>query len=204
MVIAGCGSSGSSGAGVTINWWTYDEPSGSFVKAAEKCTKESGGKWHIKVNLLGKDADTQRQQLVRRLAAKDSSIDLMSMDVVWTAEFAEAGWILPWPDQYAAKVKQGTLAGPLKTATYKGRLWAAPANTNTQLLWYRKDLVRQPARTWDGLITQAEKLPKAGRIEIQGAQYEGTTVWFNSLVQSAGGTIVVNNKPTPSSAWLKA
>jgi multiple sugar transport system substrate-binding protein len=57
------------------------------------------------------------------------------MDVVWTAEFAEAGWIKPWPAAEAAKIKQGTLAGPLKTATYKGQLWAAPANTNTQLLW---------------------------------------------------------------------
>src|SRR5947199_3966906 len=126
------------------------------------------------------------------------------MDVVWTAEFAEAKWILPWPANFAREVSQGTLPGPLKTATYKGRVWAAPANTNTQLLWYRKDLVKNPATTWDGLIKQAESLPKAGTIEIQGAQYEGTTVWFNSLVASAGGTIVVNNKPTPSAAWSRA
>jgi multiple sugar transport system substrate-binding protein len=190
IMIAGCGSSGSKGAGVTVNWWTYDEPSGSFVKAAEQCTKESGGKWHIKVNLLGKDADTQRQQLVRRLAAEDSSIDIMSMDVVWTAEFAKAGWILPWPDQYASKVKQGTLEGPLKTATYQGKLWAAPANSNTQLLWYRKDLVKHPPTTWDSLIDTASNMPKAGRIEIQGAAYEGLTVWFNALVASAGGQIL--------------
>ena len=42
---------------------------------------------------LPNDADQQREQLVRRLAAKDSDIDLISMDVIWTAEFAEAGWI---------------------------------------------------------------------------------------------------------------
>ena len=38
----------------------------------------------------------------------------------------------------------GTLPGPLETATYRGRLWAAPFTTNTQLLWYRKDLVSTP------------------------------------------------------------
>jgi multiple sugar transport system substrate-binding protein len=124
--------------------------------------------------------------------------------VVWTAEFASAGWIRPWPERFAAPVRRGTLAGPLKTATYDGRLWAAPANTNTQLLWYRKDLVRNPARTWDGLIAQASKLPQAGRIEIQGAQYEGVVVWFNSLVQSAGGTIVEGNRVTLGNAGLKA
>jgi multiple sugar transport system substrate-binding protein len=33
-------------------------------------------------------------------------------------------------------------------------------------------------------------MKKAGRIEIQGAPYEGSTVWFNSLVSSAGGRIL--------------
>jgi multiple sugar transport system substrate-binding protein len=202
LALTGCG--GSSGGRATINVWVFNEPSGAFKDAAKRCSAASNGRYKVVLNALSNDADQQRQSLVRRLAAKDSSIDIAGMDVIWTAEFAEAGWIKPWPAQFANKIKQGTLAGPLQTATYKGQLWAAPANTNTQLLWYRKDLVRQPARTWDGLINQASNLPKAGRIEIQGAQYEGTTVWFNSLVASAGGTIVVNNKPTPSSAWLRA
>src|SRR5215212_1119130 len=204
FVGAGCGGDGDSGGRATLNLWVFNEPSGSFTNAAKRCSAASDGRYKIVYNKLSNDADQQRQSLVRRLAAKDSSIDIAGMDVVWTAEFAEAKWIKPWPANFARQVSQGTLAGPLKTASYQGRVWAAPANTNTQLLWYRKDLVKDPATTWDGLIKQAESLPKAGRIEIQGAQYEGTTVWFNSLVASAGGTIVVNNKPTPSAAWSRA
>src|SRR4051794_18923523 len=203
LVAAGCGSSGGKGP-VTLNLWVFNEPSGSFTDAAKRCGDASHGAYKIVYNKLSNDADQQRQSLVRRLAAKDSSIDIAGMDVVWTAEFAEAKWILPWPARFAREVSQGTLPGPLKTATYKGRVWAAPANTNTQLLWYRKDLVKNPATTWSGLIKQASSLPKAGRIEIQGAQYEGTTVWFNSLVASAGGSIIRNNKPTPSIAWERA
>lgn len=188
-VIAACG--GSARRAVQLNFWAYNEPGGTFKAAAQRCTAQSGGRYAITFNALGNDADTQRQSLVRRLAANDSSIDIMSMDVVWTAEFAQAGWIKPWPAQYAAQVRRGTLAGPLQTATYQGRLYAAPANSNTQLLWYRKDLVEgRPPETWDGLIAAAEKMPKDGLIEIQGAQYEGTTVWFNSLEASAGGAIL--------------
>src|SRR5919201_6221694 len=193
LALASCGGSGSKNGRATLNLWVFNEPSGSFTDAAKRCSQASGGRYTIKFNALSNDADQQRQSLVRRLAAKDSSIDIAGMDVIWTAEFAEAKWIKPWPARYADAVKRGTLAGPLATATYKGQLYAAPANTNTQLLWYRKDLVSKPATTWDGLIAQASAMPKAGRIEIQGAQYEGTTVWFNSLVQSAGGTIVANN-----------
>jgi multiple sugar transport system substrate-binding protein len=113
------------------------------------------------------------------------------MDVVWTAEFAEANWVKAWPQQWADKVKQGTLAGPLDTATYRGKLYAAPANSNTQLLWYNKSLVKGDVpETWDDLISTAEKLPKGGKIAIQGAQYEGATVWFNSVLESAGGSIL--------------
>jgi multiple sugar transport system substrate-binding protein len=203
LAAAGCGGSDNGGR-VTLNLWVFNEPSGSFTDAAKRCSDASNGRYKIVYNKLSNDADQQRQSLVRRLAAKDSSIDIAGMDVVWTAEFAEANWIKPWPAKFARQVSQGTLAGPLKTASYKGRVWAAPANTNTQLLWYRKDLVKNPAETWDGLITQASHLPKAGRIEIQGAQYEGTTVWFNSLVASAGGSIIRNNQPTPSPAWERA
>jgi multiple sugar transport system substrate-binding protein len=203
-LVAGCGGSGGSGSTATLNLWVFQEPSGSFTDAAKRCSEQSGGRYKIVFNALSNDADQQRQSLVRRLAAKDSSIDIAGMDVVWTAEFAEAGWIKPWPARRADEIRRGTLAGPLRTATYKGSLWAAPANTNTQLLWYRKDLVAHPAGTWDGLISQASQLPKAGRIEIQGAQYEGVVVWFNSLVQSAGGTIIEGNRVTLGSAGLTA
>ena len=48
-----------------------------------------------------------------------------------------------------------------RTATFDGKLYAAPFTSNTQLLWYRKDLVRQPPKTWDEMIEQAEKIGEA-------------------------------------------
>jgi multiple sugar transport system substrate-binding protein len=191
--VASCGG-GSNNGRATLNLWVFQEPSGSFTDAVKRCSAASNGRYKVVFNALSNSADQQRQSLVARLAAKDSSIDIAGMDVVWTAEFAEAKWILPWPATYASQIKQGTLAGPLKTATYKGRIYAAPANSNTQLLWYRKDLVSNPAATWDGLIDQASNLKSGGKIVTMGAQYEGSVVWFNSLVQSAGGTIVQGNK----------
>lgn len=203
FLVAACGGGESSSGTVTLNWWAGNQPGGSFQKAAEYCSKQSDGAYKIKVNLLGTDADSQRQSLVRRLAAGDSSIDLMAMDVVWTAEFAEAKWILPFPSDKASELKQGRLAGPLKTATYQGKLYAAPGNSNTQLLWYRKSQLKgEPVpKTWDQLIDTATKLKTT--IAYTNAQYEGTTVWFNSVLQSAGGSILdgpdkVSLAPKPS------
>jgi len=190
--LAACGSSGGSGP-VTINYYVFNDVSGSFATAVSNCSKASGGKYTIVWNKLPAAADDQRLQLVRRLAAADPSMDILGLDVTWAPEFAEAGWILPWTGADKQQVEAGTLKVPLQTATWKGKLYAAPANSNTQLLWYRSDLVKTPPKTWDQMISDAEALAKQGKphlIEIQGAQYEGTTVWFNTMVNSAGGSIL--------------
>jgi multiple sugar transport system substrate-binding protein len=196
LTVTGCGSSSSKGP-ATLNWYVFNEPSGSFSSAAAKCSKESGGRYKIVTQALPTDADQQRELIVRRLAAKDSSVDIVGMDVIWTAEFAEAGWIKAWNAQDAQKVTQGDLPGPLSTAKYKGKLYAAPFTSNTQILFYRKDRVPTPPKTWDEMIAQAQKIgPTNGKIQVQGARYEGLTVWFNSLVASAGGSILTNNGTT--------
>jgi multiple sugar transport system substrate-binding protein len=113
------------------------------------------------------------------------------MDVIWTAEFAEAGWVTPWPDDVAADLSRGVFPAVLATGRYDNRMYAAPLNTNTQLLWYRKDLVPTPPRTWDEMLRVARALPSAtSKIQVQAARYEGYTVWFNSMLASAGGAIL--------------
>jgi multiple sugar transport system substrate-binding protein len=209
IVLAACGGSGK--GPVALNWYVFPEPSGSFAKAAAGCSKASGGRYTININFLSTSSDGQRVSLVRRLAANDPAIDILAMDVDWTAEFATAKWIRPVPASLSAQIQSQDLAGPVKTATWKGRLWAVPINSNTELLWYRKDLVPNPPKTWTQMIDDAIQLAKQGKphyIEEQGAQYEGLTVWFNSMVDSAGGQIVsTNNKvvigqPTKTAAVI--
>ncbi|HWC86888.1 MAG TPA: extracellular solute-binding protein [Solirubrobacteraceae bacterium] len=197
--LTGCGSSSSIGP-VTLNWYVYPEPSGSFAYAASTCSKDSGGRYRIVMNLLSTSSDQQRVSEVRRLAAGDPSIDILAMDVDWTTEYATAKWIRPWPAALASQVTLGDLPGPVATATVNGRLFAAPLNSNTELLWYRKDLLadihKPPPTTWTQMIDDAIVLARQGKphyIEEQGAQYEGLTVWFNSMVDSAGGAILTKN-----------
>ena len=205
-LLAACGSSGK--GPVTLNWYVFPEPSGSFQAAATECSNNSHGAYDIKISFLSTASDQQRVSLVRRLAANDSSIDILAMDVDWTAEFATAKWLKPVPASLAAQIKSEDLAGPVQTATWQNRLWAVPINSNTELLWYRKDLVPTAPTTWTKMIAEADQLAKEGKphyIEEQGAQYEGLTVWFNSMVNSAGGQILTsNNEVVLGSAAEKA
>jgi multiple sugar transport system substrate-binding protein len=188
-LVTGCGGGGDSGK-PTLNWYTFNEPSGAFQIGVKNCNKEAGDRYEIKLVPLPTNADQQRELLVRRLAAEDESVDLVGMDVIWTAEFAEAGWIRPWDAERTREIEANTLKGPLETAKYKGKLYAVPHNSNTQLLWYRKDRVQEPPETWDEMFDEAEKIGADGKIQVQGARYEGYVVWFNTLVESAGGSIL--------------
>ncbi|MFN2559824.1 MAG: ABC transporter substrate-binding protein [Jatrophihabitans sp.] len=203
-VLTSCGGGG--GGRLTLRFYNFPDNSGAIQRAADHCSTKQ---YRVEYDKLPNDADGQRQQLVRRLAAGDSSLDILGLDVTWEAEFAEAGWIRPWTGAHRAAATKGTLKAPIETATWKGKLYAVPYNSNTQLLWYRSDLVPTPPKTWDEMITMAEKLAKQHKphlIEIQGAQYEGVTVWFNSLVASAGGSILNSDasKPSLGKAGLKA
>jgi len=162
-LLAACGG-GDSGGGSrpTLNFYNFPDNSGAVQQAVDTCSKNSGGRYVVKYNKLPNGADGQRQQLVRRLAARDSAMDILGLDVTWEAEFAEAGWIREWTGENRAKASEGTLQVPLETATWKDKLYAVPYNSNTQLLWYRSDLVPTPPKTWDEMIDQSIALAKAG------------------------------------------
>ena len=187
--LVACG--GGSGGNV-VNWYVFKEPGGAYDEAAANCSQASGGRYSIRIQALPTDANVQREQLVRRLAATDASVDILGMDVIWTGEFAEAGWIQPFPPDRASQITAGLLQGPVQTAMYKDRLYAAPFTSNTQLLWYRKDRVPNPPATWDQIIDTAASLNNGepNYVEVQGNRYEGYTVWFNALLTSAGGSVV--------------
>ncbi|MEH1098414.1 ABC transporter substrate-binding protein [Micromonospora sp. CPCC 205561] len=189
-VAAACGSGGDGGT-PTIN--LYYPPEQNLQKVVDDCNAQARGRYEIVYRVLPRQADDQRVQMVRRLAAQDSGMDVLGLDVTWTQEFASADWIREWTGQDRAEVERGTLAGPLETARYQDKLYGAPKNTNVQLLWYRKDLVPRPPRTWDQMISVAQELKQQGKphqVLTMGAQYEGLVVLYNTLAESAGGKIL--------------
>jgi multiple sugar transport system substrate-binding protein len=145
--------------------------------------------------LLPEAENGQLAQLTANLQAGSGAYDVIDMDVVWTAEFASAGWIIPLNP---GKFPLGKfLRSAVGTAMYDGRLWAVPYYSNADLLYYRKDILaaahQQPPATLAQLAELAETVaPEYGLQGYVGqfAQYEGLTVNFADAVQSAGGSIL--------------
>ncbi len=144
---------------------------------------------------LPDDSDDQYAQLVTNLQAHSSVYDVMSLDVIWTAEFASNGWITPIDPSV---VPAGQFLRPaVETAMYQGHLYAVPFTSNAGLLYYRKDILAaagvSPPRTWAELAEEAATVAPRYHIGGYGGQfqaYEGLTVNFAEAVQSAGGSLL--------------
>ncbi|MGH3562782.1 MAG: extracellular solute-binding protein, partial [Mycobacterium sp.] len=184
--VSACGSDSN---GLVISFYAPAGDTATFTAVAKRCSDRFAGRFAIQNFSLPKSPDDQRLQLARRLTGNDRTLDVMAMDVIWTAEFADAGWVLPLSDDPAGRAEadatRDTLPGPLATATWQHKRYAAPVTTNTQLLWYRADLMDQPPTTWAAMVAEATRLHAAGEpgwIGVQGKQDEGLVVWFNTLL----------------------
>lgn len=190
-LLTGCGSD----SGPPMLTWYAMPDNGGAATRAQQCADASGGAYRVSIETLPANATGQREQLVRRLAAGDTSIDVISVDVVYTAEFANAGFLRPFTAEETGRLTAGMLPAPVETGMWKDQLFASPFKTNAQLLWYRKSLAAaagvdptSPGFTWDEMIKAAVGQDKT--IASQGARYEGYMVWINALVLSGGGEIL--------------
>lgn len=188
-VLSACGGGGGK---PTLNWYINPDGQDTLNALAKSCSTDD---YTIKIQLLPSSATDQRTQLARRLAAKDSSTDLMSLDPVFVPEFANAKWLLPFEGELADQVlDDDVLKGAGETVTWEDKVVAAPQWANTQVLWYRKSLAQaagldmtQPV-TWDQVIDAAAD--NDGTVGVQANKYEAYVVWINSLIQGAGGNIL--------------
>lgn len=180
--------------GVPTLTWYINPDDGGQARIAAACTDAADGAYRIETSLLPRDAASQREQLARRLAAGDASLDIMSLDPPFIPELAEPGFLDEVPEELQAT--DGIVQGAIDSASWDGELVTVPFWANTQLLWYRQSVVEaagldmsQPV-TWDDIISVAEENDL--RLGVQGALAESLTVWINALVASAGGQILEN------------
>ncbi|MFP5021468.1 extracellular solute-binding protein [Pseudonocardia phyllosphaerae] len=181
-----------------LNWYINPDDGGQ-AEIAARCSAASGGRYSIVTSTLPRESSDQRQQLVRRLAAEDSSIDIMSIDPPYVPEFAAAQFLAPVPEATAQRTTQGVARSAVEGATWEGKLVTVPFWANTQLLWYRKSQLPgsglDPSKpiTWDQLVAAAKA--KNSQVAAQGKRAESLTVWLNALVESGGGKIVTDPSP---------
>jgi multiple sugar transport system substrate-binding protein len=139
------------------------------------------------------DASDQRRQLyVQWLNAHAPDPDVLQLDVVWTAEFAAAGWIAGL-DSYSPPVDHFVDA-TLNANRWNGRLFALPWFVDVGMLYWRTDLVPHAPATLEELTMLAAAAQRDHGVPFgfvwQGARYEGLVTVFLEQLGAHGGRIL--------------
>jgi multiple sugar transport system substrate-binding protein len=180
-----------------IEVWQGKDTSGNFPKLIKQFN-DSHPQGKVTFHELPDNADQQRQQMIQNTQIKNPKMAVLSVDVVWTAEFAANGYVEALPtDQFPT---EGFLKAAVDASTYFNKLYAYPSTSDGGLLYYRTDLLKkynlEPPKTFDEMraacktIQAGENNDKLECFAGQYQKYEGLTVNFAEAVNGAGGVIV--------------
>jgi multiple sugar transport system substrate-binding protein len=206
LVAAGCG--GDSGGGDPTSENLESRGPITYVQGKDNSNviRPSIAKWNkmhpdekVTFKEQTDEADQQHDDLREHFLAEDANYDVMSVDVVWTAEFAAQGWLQPLEGDFAIDTS-GMLQPTIESGTYNGKLYTAPQHSDGGLLYYRKDLVPNPPKTWDEMMSMCD-IAEQNNMDCyagQFAQYEGLTVNAAEMINTAGGEIVQEDGITPA------
>ncbi len=188
-------STGGNGAATNIVWQSEQDPTPTYKGLAQTFNDTVGKQKGIHVTWQNGPSSTNDMltKYINMLRARNSSIDVMSIDIVYPAQFADSQWTKEITDsQWPASDRANYLQGPIQGCTYQGKVWAAPFRTDIGLLYYRKDLIPTPPKTWDELDSMAAGT--AGKVKYgyvwQGAQYEGLVCDFIEVLHGYGGEVL--------------
>jgi multiple sugar transport system substrate-binding protein len=146
----------------------------------------------VDIRVTPDSADARHQLYVQWLNAWAPEPDVLQLDVIWTPEFAAAGWILPL-DRFAPDTGD-FFPATLAANTWQGRLFAVPWLVDVGMLYWRTDLLAGPPATFDDLVGAARGALAAGSVSQglvwQGARYEGLVCVFVEHLAAFGGRIL--------------
>ena len=196
LVTAGCAGTREAGSGTELVWAAGPPSSGSSVQTAVSIAD----RWNelhpdgprVRVESLPESSDDQHQLLALELNAGLGEFDILELDVIWTAEFAQNGWLVDL-EGLRSDIERVSLPVAVQTAVWDGRLWAAPYTTDAGILYYRSDLVKEPPTTWEELRDVGFRVGEEQGIApfaADGEQYEGMVVQYLEYFWGAGGEML--------------
>jgi ABC-type glycerol-3-phosphate transport system substrate-binding protein len=139
------------------------------------------------------DASQRHQLYVQWLNARVGNPSILQLDVVWTPEFAAAGWVLPLDRYQPARAE--FFPATVTANTWAGKLYALPWFADVGLLYRRTDLVAGEPKSLEDMVKNAQGAmsrrggPRYG-IVFQGARYEGLITGFVEYLGAFGGRII--------------
>ncbi|WP_258368927.1 sugar ABC transporter substrate-binding protein [Curtobacterium sp. MCPF17_046] len=205
LVLSACGAGGGDGGGSAKSLTVLVEAGGhgELQPIADRYKKETG----TKVQFVELPYDGLYNRVNSELNSGSVSFDVAALDAIWLPTFKEG--LTPLNSLFTEDVEKDLFPAELQEGKIGGDYVGMPAWTNTEILYYRKDLLDDPANktafkekygydlkpptTWEQYQDEAEFFTKDG---MYGTATKGAveTEYLAALSQAGEKDMVVDDK----------
>lgn len=134
--------------------------------------------------------------LVTSISSDPPAFDVVLVDDIWFAEFADAGWILDVTDRITPDMREGIFEAAWDITTVNDVVYGMPWLLDQKYFFYNSRMLEEagfdaPPRTWEELETQAKAMKEQGIVEYpmiwSWAQIEAIVPDFVTLIYGNNG-----------------
>jgi multiple sugar transport system substrate-binding protein len=181
----------------TLVWYigSTDQNQEDYARSLADEFEVANAPIRVQIRRTPKNTDRSREKLIEALqpGASDPP-DVYLGDVIWPVEFAADHRALPLSDQFEASFWDRFEPADVRAVTYQDKIYAAPFFADQGMLFYWRDLVPTPPKTWEELTRISNDLQKQQKVKYgyvwHGAAYEGLTcIWAEVLADAGGSTL---------------
>jgi len=146
---------------------------------------------NVEIKIIGVGWGDAYSKIMTMVAA-DNAPDIIYAATRWLPALVQMGAVEPLENYFTQEKKDMYFESLLRGVHYQGKLYAIPRAFSTKALIYRTDLISEPPKTWDELVTIAKKVQAENEgiygFGIAGAKHVSTTTqFFNYVYQNGGG-----------------
>ncbi|MFW9930875.1 MAG: ABC transporter substrate-binding protein [Candidatus Thorarchaeota archaeon] len=103
------------------------------------------------------ETNSQYDTYTTKLSSKDTSLDVISMDVIWPPDFASSGFLTPLNDIFNSSYQSQFLLAPIEAGTYNDSIYGVPWFHDSAMLYYRTDVLKS---AFDAGVIPADRAPQ--------------------------------------------
>ncbi|MDN7242747.1 extracellular solute-binding protein [Planococcus sp. N028] len=215
LILSACQSGGSEGESsssdgpVTLKVLSSDDFADFRTGVIDEFEKQNPD---IKIDLESVAYDQLHDKEIAAFNSGSSGgYDVVDVDEIWTAEYAEGAFIRDVSDMLTDDMKSGILESGMNITKYNDKYYGLPMFNDVLFFYYNEDLLKQagfdaPPATWDEFVEMSTALQDQGLVDGNASNWgfsanEGLVCYFTQFLGSHGGqymdeqgNIVFNNE----------
>ncbi|CCU78913.1 hypothetical protein HSACCH_00979 [Halanaerobium saccharolyticum subsp. saccharolyticum DSM 6643] len=157
----------------------------------------------VELTLVGYDA--LHDKLITSISGANPAYDVVLIDDIWYAQFAEAGWLLDVTERVSSDMNDDVYDKAWEVVGYNDRLYGLPWLLDLEYFFYNEQILNEagienPPKTWEEVVEQSRIIKEKGIVEYpmvwSWAQIEALICdWVTLLKGNNGDFFDENNKP---------